>query len=223
MPDSKQVQFSGAQDGGAGTPSNPVQPTANPVQAGAPEATTPKYVDMDTFEKRVKEIEDAAFRRAQSYVDKKKSVIDQRFQEQADLLKTVGVELQPAQVDALRNQIAQKVETSPEPLAQPSAAQQNTPPNDAPADPLSLLAYNLMQENGILIEDADPEAKFFQTRPKSMTEAISITSKAIEAKRARIATASTPLGGGGPADPNPIRDINDPNELFQRAFKNGRW
>lgn len=166
-------------------------PVQAPASAVQPVAQDPTATE-DPIEKRIREAEERAFNRARSYYDKK-----------------MGVTAVQAQAPS-----------EPPAAAVPSQAQ---PPAQTQAqeavNPLTVLAGEIMDDEGIDITEDDPEAAMIKWADKASVRRETLN--AIAAKRQRQAAGSLPLTGGTPVA-NPIADINDPYELLSGGFKDKR-
>lgn len=166
--------------------------TPPPVQAPA-SAVQPVAQDSaaaeDPIEKRIREAEERAFNRARSYFDKKTGA--------------------PA---------VQAPAPSETPAAVPSQPQQPAQTQEA-VNPLTVLAGEIMDDEGIDITEDDPEASMIKWADKASVRRETLN--AIAAKRQRQAAGSLPLTGGTPVA-NPIANINDPYELLSGGFKDRR-
>lgn len=132
-------------------------------QAGQPAGTAepaPEFLTRADFEKRAKEIEENAFRRSQSLIEKSNSKVRSAIQElekTIDSQRKLGVQITDAQAEQLKQQAVAKVlSADPEPSASapgsaPSQQSQVEDPNRWAQETSKLYP-------GVTIEDSDPEA-----------------------------------------------------------------
>ncbi len=224
---------------GGGQPPVQTPPPAEPAKEPAqPEVLT---LTKDEFENRLsavkKEAEDAAFKRAQSLIEKTNTTVLKKvqadlknLQQSLELQRKAGIEISPQQEEALKTQVISKAFTEgdplpePEPPPQPAQPAPGQVPGQPPRpgaepelDPITAEAQRMMQEAGTTIDAGDPElALLNHSSPYQYLRSIEA---AIAAKRQRLSSSKTPtnLGGMGVHNPNRIQDIKDPHELFKLA------
>jgi len=183
-------------------------PGTEAAQATAAETATPSQVietseagkqtfetlDPEKFRAIVREELDARDRAIQSARDKQEARINQRFASLESAFAATGVTLTDAQRSALQRQAAQEVARE----ESPSSASQGAPqaePEAAPSKEVQA-AWAVMEDEGIDIDQADPEADMIDW--SSPAKARRTTLAAIDAKRARMARGRNPVVGGGP-------------------------
>jgi len=188
------------------------------------------------------EIEDAAFRRAQSLIDKGSQRVQERmtkFEEDLKFFKT-SVELTPAQEAQLRQQAYQEAMTATGSPA-PDGGQAPTPPGQPagqpPADPIEQTVAAIWQKHGQTVEDNDPEvAQYKLNEIQNLYAWFQAVDQAAAAKAIRLGAtppptqppaqpgpARTPTNAGGAGSPgNPVLNTMDPGELFKLAQQQGK-
>jgi len=211
----------------AGQPVVPEQGSTTPVTAAdvkqmLQEALHPVVDDFD--QKLVK-----AFRAAQSDQAKREKAILLQVTAQVNNLRGIGVELNDAQVQAMKQQA---LESQGEEEGTPAPGQAQTPqslsrgattPAAAPdpvADLVNAQVADLYQESGVTIEQDDPEASTLDmTNPVLFMKTLR---NAVEAKKIRLETspqARIPaVGRGTPTRTNysKMKGIDILNEAFKR-------
>lgn len=208
----------------AQTPAEPINSQAD-ASNQEPAAQEPiKALD----EARVRSIaEEIATRTAQSLVDKSAARLSRQAQDQIAALQinkeTLG--LNDEQVTAAKQRIVMHDLTTP---AAAGTQISNPPPsNEAPLHPIIAETFDIFKEEGIAIQESDPEYKIIadalQDPQGSPSKYRKVLYKQIEAKRQRqasineTATVRSP-GGGGNTTPGsaPAASAHD---LWENAYK----
>lgn len=195
----------GSQPAGQGqTPPAATPPTPGQVAAQGAAAEPPQYVTRADLEEYGKQL----LSKAQSMDGKAYNAI----QEQIKTLKAAGIEATPDQV---RKLIENQQQGTNQGSAQPPAPDQTPPaatpptgtqqptqdPQGIDANQVTLQAYKMMAEKGVILEDGDPEiAKIRQDGTPE--EWLADVGAALDAKAERLQREGNParmpiLGGGG--------------------------
>lgn len=183
-------------------------PGTDAAQASAAETAAPSQVvetseaGKQTFEGLkpdeiraiLREELDARDRAIQSARDKQEARFNQRFTSLENAFTAAGVQLTDAQRDSLRKQAVKEV-LQEEP-ASPSQGGKQEPEQPAAPSKEVQAAWAVMEDEGIDIDEADPEADLIDW--SSPAKARRTTLAAIDAKRARLARGRNPVVGGGP-------------------------
>lgn len=186
------------------------QPAQSLTGPAAPDQK--EYLTRDEALQLAKDAEEAAFKRAQSLIDKanagvlKKVQGDLKSLEQAiDLQRKAGIQITDAQAETLKQQVINKAFTEvkidePEPVApisQPPA--QVGEPGDATQDPINAEAQRMAEEMGVALDPNDPEWGIVKTDGTPF-QYLSTVQQALQAKKQRTAVnpqarLTTPTGG----------------------------
>ena len=189
-----------------------------------------------------------AKRYAQSLTDKSANRLQARLAEierTVALQKQLGMEVNDEQVLAMKQAaLVQAFQESGMPPQQAHAAaaqqaqqaQQGAQPNtvqppgqpqpegrDVGLDPVGQTMLQIMENEGVTIEDNDPEVEIIKP-DASPAEAIRSLLQAIEAKKARLAGKANvrlPAGGGNGAPPPQFTEETPASEMFAAASKRG--
>lgn len=177
----------------AGQPAG--EPSEQVPEQGAP---TTNYLTRDDFEteweKRAKELEDAAFRRAQSLYDKGNQKVRAKLAEVEASVKRAqkaGVQIAPETIEKMRQDALQEAYLEEE--AQPSAPVTQAPaqepakpqPQDA-LDPVNAMALRMQEKAGVMLYDSDPEVAAIKAAPDEV-EFLEAVRAGIQAKQQRMA------------------------------------
>ena len=210
------------QPGQASQDGAPVEGTAQPVTLEQVQALLQEF--GKTIEQKVL---DQAVRRSQSLVDKADRRITERLRQEfqsldktVELLKGLGVEIDPAMVERAKQvkliQEFQGQEQLPGEDSRPQESQPTEP--DFGGSPAVAAAWQMQQEAGVFIEDNDPEVAMLKL-DGTVTEMLTSLSKAIEAKKARLA-GTTGEKPGAADDKNQQQTQTEGDDVAKLAARN---
>lgn len=195
------TQVTGTTAAGLATPPEPtLAQTPSTTEAAQETPETPVYVTKQELDQMMAE----TLRRAKQSDRDRMKQIDTKLSDIKTRLEAGGTQLTPSQVDVLREQIEQEVESPTGQAQAPASAM--TPEMQAQAD----YVYSQMDETfadvGTAVTVSDPEWKEIKAAlddPKgSLPKLIRVTAKQAEAKALRIASqkegaAARVSNGGG--------------------------
>lgn len=206
----------------SGTPaagSNPSQPAQGGSEAGAQNNAQSAAVTGEVLTPALEAALAAIERKRQAADDKRAAAINQRVD---TVLKAIqGLNLPQEQQAKIVEQAKKLAETDTLPNSQTADAGQARAASEegngqaAKPDPINAASWEIMDDEGIDIDENDPEAKMIDYTSKA--SARKTTLQAIEAKRKRQAVAATPLGGGSPAG-RPAHFGRPPTETLDNYF-----
>lgn len=211
----------------------PEIPSPQPVE-GEQGKATPEYVTKEEAQRLAKEAAAEALRQAQSLFDKgndrtmKKVQADlQNLSKSLDLQRKAGIEVSPEQEETLRQRVISQVLSAPDQPESPpatQAAQAQAPAKPAEElDPINAEARKMEAAAGVVVAEDDPEFKTIIVN-RSGYEFLKSVEAAIAAKKERLGmppeNAIPNLGGGtNNADPNPIKNITNPDKLIKMGYE----
>ncbi len=151
-----------------------------------------------------------------------------------DIMKASGVQVTPEQEASMRNQVIARAFETPAgqpggqvaqpPTAQPIPGNEWLPEGyEEPPDPVTLQAWNIMDQMGVDITDKDPEFQLLD-RSDDPNAFLASVKPACEAKIKRLAGGlqapqpahmPTNLGGGGALANDWQGKIHDPDEIWK--------
>ena len=204
----------------------PTEPQASGNQT--PGATEQPYITRADFEAemaKVRQALDKNYQGVQARQDGFEAKVQQNLKATDAFLKKMsdmGITIDPANQEKLRQQAWNDAISEPEKAQQTQQPQ----PKDEQVDPITALAYQIMDDAGIKdFEESDPEYAMIE-KASTGTEAqyLAAIAQASQSKKARLANPANPaarvtsLTQGAPAG-NSIANINDPTELWELAKK----
>lgn len=159
-------------------------------------------------------------REQQSQRDKLEARLNSKVNQMVQAATSAGVTLTQEQIAKARETlaIAETQETDPAPDL-PGQAERTTSDgnqNATQADPITKIAHEVMDDEGIDIDANDPEAAMIDWSNKAAARRTTL--QAIEEKRRRTAVGSLPVGGGQPSGKPQHADWTG-QQTLEAAFK----
>lgn len=205
--------------GSVGNQGNPSQPTGSEAGAQNQQVKQPAYVTEDALAPALEKALAGIRSKEQQAADKREARINQQFDKLTKMIQASQTQIPETErgnvTDALRKMATELVDGLP-PDSQPASASQALPSSEqgndgGSPDPITAAAWQIMDAQGIEIDEADPEVTLIDWTDQKT--AMSTTIKAIEAKQRRLANAGLPLGGGTPGKPDhvtkPVTEVLD--------------
>jgi len=216
------TQITGTTAAGLATPPEPTLTQDTSTEAAAETPVQPKYVTEEALEQKATEI---IRRMKQSDKDRMKQ-IDTKLSDIKARLESGGAQLNASQVNVLREQIEQEVDSGVQAQAPASAL---TPEMQAQADFVYSQIDAAFEDVGTSVTANDPEWKLIKDAlddPKgSLAKAIRAASKAAETKAQRLASqknnaAARAVSAGG-AQSNTTQTLS-PEQKISKGLS-GNW
>lgn len=198
----------------------------------------PQFLTKAEFDnliaERSKDIEEQAFRRAQSLLGKQYGTLegkfDKRFEEVKTLLKSANIELTPEQMDkmeirALLNALREQPEDGDQPQPAQDKAPQRQEPSTSDLDAINKAAARMYEQSGVTITPEENNA--LNSKVRSGEEYLVELARLIASKQSTSSTEvqeepnpeARIVGGGTGSSPAPDRIAKLSSELEQRMAR----
>lgn len=204
-------------------------PASPPVEQGQANATQ-EALTLDAVKAMLDQQKKDLLSEMQSRVDKASFRIDKQTQAKITALESAwklqadaGIPVDPAVQQQVKDKLIQDAQPVPEP-PQPSTPQpaQAVPAQGEAVHPVMALATDIIRKAGLDPQADIPEWADVDKSTDDPVVYLASVKAAVEKYQART---SVPAGARAPAAPvaaqpgNPLASINDPRELYARAFK----
>ena len=214
---------------------NPQADVAGAPAQEQPLATNqPSYITSEQFAQAMAELKQSMselYRGVQSRTDQIQAKVQKRIESLESSAKASGIQLTDDQRKTLKESATLQAQIEEASSVPPAAKPGQAYPQGELADDLvakvNRLANEMMDLNGVQIEEGDPENQYLKAAEDGTPqEYINAVKQAIDTKLARIksspaqpqanpATSRSPGLVKGVAQSNPISNINNPDELWK--------